>query len=240
MHVRLRNIMIAAIWHRIIVVAAFVVTLAGVTPAWAGELLVGAEPLEVGDDGNITKAGRSAAVTKLEALPGNSAWVLHLWAKVDNGAVGPMYVEFYRHHEGRRLTAYRDEIADYAGGKFVSHTVEIPRTRGFRAGETIELVFTQSLVGKGDVKYVKAKIELEKSSQPDPEPEPEPEPEDEPEDDLEEEASTVPEPEPAPEPPPIEPASKKGCTLAATTPHAALALLLLAAFRRRRCASLGV
>jgi MYXO-CTERM domain-containing protein len=229
--------MLETIWKRIITLAAFVVVFAGVTPAWAGELLVGAEPLEVDDKGNITKAGRAAAVTSIEALPGDTAWVLHLWAKIDKGAVGPMYVEFYRDHEGKKLTAYRDEHAEYTGDKFLSYTVEIPRSRGFRPDETIELAFVQALE-KGDIKHAKGKVKLEKSSQPAPASADDAEPEsEEPDDGLEDDDGDEPYAAPPPastEPPPIEPASKKGCSTSSTIPPLGLTVLLLFAVARRR------
>jgi hypothetical protein len=228
--------MLEAIWHRIIVVATLVVAFGVSTPAWAGEILVGVEPLEVDDDGKITKAGRSAAVESVEALPGDTGWVLHLWGKIDRGAVGPLYIEFYRDHDGRTLTAHREEHDAYGGDKFVSYTVELPQGRGFRAGETVELAFVQALA-KGDVKHAKTKVELTRSSQPAPEPMESAEP-DEPDEALEDDVAddaSPPAPEPAIEPPPVEPAGKKGCTMGATSPGA-LALLLLAAVRRRRAA----
>ena len=207
-------------------------------PAWAGDLKIGKEPLETDDSGKLTKAGQAAAVTEIEAEPGNDAWMLHLWAQIDKPAEGPLYVEFYRQREGKELVAHRHEIADYAGDKFVSVDLEIDRSEGFRPGETVDLAFVQNVGGK-DVKKAKAKVTLEASSAPEPTPAPEPEePEEEPTDDAPEGDGSAAAPEPAApaEPPPVESGDKKGCRAGATTPPAAWAVwaLALAAVPRRR------
>lgn len=219
-------------------VAALGIGLLTSTLAWAGDLKIGKEPLETDDKGKLTKAGQAAAVTEIEAEPGNEAWRLHLWAQIDKPAEGPLYVEFYRQREGKELVAHRHEIADYAGDKYVSVDLEIDRSEGFRAGETVDLAFVQNVGGR-DAKKAKAKVTLAASSAPEPAPEPE-----EPEEPEAPEEPAAPEPaasEPAAAPagpPPVEPADKKGCRAGATTPASwAVWALVLAGVPRRRAST---
>jgi MYXO-CTERM domain-containing protein len=208
-------------------------------PAWAGDLKIGKDPLETDGDGKLTKAAQAAAVTEVEAEAGNEAWVLHLWAQIDNPAQGPLYVEFYRQREGKELVAHRHEIADYAGDKYVSVDVEIDRSEGFRPGETVDLAFVQNVGGK-DAKKAKAKVSLLASSVPEPAPEEDAPEEDAPEEDAPEEddaAASEPEPAAAPAgPPPVEPSETKGCRVGAEPGSAGwwsvLALVLVARTRR--------
>lgn len=194
-------------------VAALGSVLLASAPVRAGDLKVGAQALETDDDGKLTKAAASAAVTELEAEPGDEAWVLHLWGKVDKPAVGPLYVELYRDRDGKMLVAHRHEIADYEGDPYLSLELEIGRDEGFRPGDKIEIAFVQNVGGK-DVKKSKGKLTLAKSSAPPPRDEPEPEPEDEeaPEDDPAEADTPAPTPD---APPPVAPAADKGCTIGA-------------------------
>lgn len=209
-------------------------------PAWAGDLKIGKDTLETDDDGKLTKAGQSAAVTEVEAAPGNEEWTLHLWAQIDKPAQGPLYVEFYRKRDGKELVAHRHEIADYAGDKYVSVEIMIDRSQGFAAGEMVDLAFVQNVGGR-DAKKAKATVALKASTAPEPAPEPEDEPE--PEDDLDDEEEAeddggeAVDPEPAAAsagPPPVEPGDKKGCRAGATTPTGWWAVVVLALVARRR------
>jgi hypothetical protein len=219
------------------------VLLAGGT-AWAGEVLVGVEPFEVDDAGNITKAAREKAIKEIESsVPGDEIWRLHLWAKLDKPAEGPLYLEFYRDKDGKKLMAHRVEIETFDGNKFFSMDVEISRTEGsFRIGEELEVAFVQ-LVGGKDAKKASGKIRLIASSKPVPT---------KPADgggnvDRDREAdeaisdaetkSDTPSSESSSSseaPPPVESGDKKGCTIAAPAPAPWLALLGLVAIRRRR------
>jgi hypothetical protein len=210
--------------------AALCGVLLGSSTAWAGELLVGAEPIEVGDDGNITKAAKGKAVAELESsVPGDEAWTLYIWAKIDNPAVGPIYLEFYRNHDGRELMAHRVGYEEYEGDKFISMDVEITRTEGFRSGETLDVAFVQHVGGK-DVKKAKGKITLLKSSKPMPKAE-EAAPEEE-EKDPNEAKEIAETPASESEPPAVESGDKKGCTLGGVAMSPWL-LLPLVALRRR-------
>ncbi len=169
--------------------------------AMAGELMLGAESLETDGKGKLTKAAREKTITELEASPGDESWTLHLWARIDSPAVGPLYLEFYRTRNDKRLVAHRIEFAEYGGDKYLSMDVELFRTDGFKVGETVDMAFVQNVGGR-DATKAKAKLTLLASSVQ-PEPEPDEEPESEPE-------AAAPAPEPT-APPPVAPADKKGC-----------------------------
>jgi hypothetical protein len=223
---------------RFMMVGVLAASLLGSATAWAGELVVGAEPLEVDGSGKLTKAGREKAVTKIESsVPGDEVWSLFLWAKIDNPAVGPLYLEFYRNYQGKQLMAHRVEFAEYAGDKFVSMDVEISRSEGFRAGETVDVAFVQNVGGR-DVKKAKGKLELLASSKPAPKPEKEAAGEEEEEEEKDpneaREIASDPAGDPSSEPPPVESGDKKGCTVGGSAPPLSWALLGLVALRRRR------
>jgi hypothetical protein len=126
---------------------------------WAGEMKFGAQPLEVDDNGALTKAGRSASSGALESVSDDEElWVLNIWAKIDKGADGPLYVEFYRDHAGSRLMAYSHEHTDYAGDKYVSLTIELAGDMGFHFDDTLSVEAIQ--IGGNDKKKVLAKSKL--------------------------------------------------------------------------------
>lgn len=212
--------------------------------AWAGELRIGVEPLEVDGQGKITDAGRKAAVTEVEAEPGNELWTIHVYAQMDKRTVeGPLYVEIYRERNGKQLVAYRKDYPDYDGARYVSIELELERTDGFAPGQTVEVAFVQDVAGR-TVKWAKSPLTLLASSVP-PEPEEEQEledeldGEDEDEDELdgedEEAAAAPPQPAAPPsEPPPVTSGNKRGCRMGGPEPSAWLVLLALIGARRRR------
>ena len=116
----------------------------GSTVAWAGEVLVGAEPLPTGPDGKITAAGRKAAVKELASEPGEELWNMHLWAKVDKGAPGPLYVEFIgKLPDGKPYTAFSHEHSGYDGEPYVSLEIELDGNRGFNKGHSYKIDINQ-------------------------------------------------------------------------------------------------
>ncbi len=203
------------------------VLLLGSTAAWAGELLVGVEPLPVDDAGKVTKEGKAKAVSEIESsVPGDEVWMLYIWAKIDNPAEGPIYLEFYRNHEGKQLMAHRVDYDEYEGDPYISMDVEITRNDGFRIGDAFEVAFVQNVGGK-DVKKAKGKIKLLASSKPAPAPE-EAEGEGEEEVDPNEAKEIGEAPSGGDEgggPPPVEGGDKKGCTVGGVAPAPWLLLL---------------
>lgn len=113
--------------------------------ALAGEVRFGAEPLDTDDAGKITDAGKSASVKELPSLPGEEVWNLHLWAKIDKGAPGPLYVEFYDKlpGSGKRYKAWAYEHASYEGEEFVSLDLELEGDVGFNRDHTYTVELAQ-------------------------------------------------------------------------------------------------
>ena len=94
--------------------------LLGPATAWAGEVKFGAEPLAVDDNGNITGEGKAAAVETLQSEPGEEVWHFNLWAKIDKGGPGPLYVEFVgKLPDGKEYVTYRYEHGSYDAEKRV-------------------------------------------------------------------------------------------------------------------------
>ncbi|MEX1365856.1 MAG: MYXO-CTERM sorting domain-containing protein [Nannocystaceae bacterium] len=113
--------------------------------ALAGEVKFAAEPFDTDDQGKLTDAGRSAAVKDLPSEPGEEVWPLHIWAEIDKGAPGPLYVEFFGKlpGSGKRYLAWRYEHSGYEGGKFVTIEVELEGDRGFNRGRTYAVELSQ-------------------------------------------------------------------------------------------------
>lgn len=113
--------------------------------AFAGDVKFGAQPLDTDDAGKLTDAGRSAAVKQLPSLPGEEKWPLHLWAQIDKGAPGPLYVEFFDKlpGSGKRYKAWAYEHASYEGEKFVTLEIELEGDVGFNKGHTYTVEVSQ-------------------------------------------------------------------------------------------------
>lgn len=113
--------------------------------AFAGEVKFGAQPLETDDKGKLTEAGKSAAVKQLPSNPGEEVWPLHIWAQIDKGAPGPLYVEFFDKlpGSGKRYKAWAYEHAGYEGDKFVTLELELEGDVGFNKGHTYTVELSQ-------------------------------------------------------------------------------------------------
>ncbi|MCA9710306.1 MAG: hypothetical protein KDK70_30990, partial [Myxococcales bacterium] len=150
-------------WLRSLTFASIVAAGALLAPrAWAGEVKFGSEPLETNDDGDLTSAGRSAAVTEIKSLPGEEVWPLHVWAKIDKGAPGPLYVEFYGKLPGsnKRYRAWAYEHRVYDGEPFVSLSMELEGNVGFNKGHTYGVEVVQ-VDDKGEnLKLASGKVTL--------------------------------------------------------------------------------
>lgn len=113
--------------------------------AFAGDVKFGAKPLETDDSGKLTDAGKSAAVKQLPSNPGEEVWPLHLWAQIDKGAPGPLYVEFFDKlpGSGKRYKAWAYEHAGYEGEKYVTLDIELEGDVGFNKGHTYTVEISQ-------------------------------------------------------------------------------------------------
>ncbi len=219
------------------------------TTAWAGELKVGAAPLDVDDKGNLTASGRKAAVDTLDEVPGEDVWQANIWAKLDNAAAGPLYLEFYQNLNGTDSLVWRHEEGDFAGGKFFSGEVDLQGGRGFNKDRVYEIKAVQvSAKGKdltlasGKVKLIKSGKKPEKSAD-DGEDDEAKENQDAHDSLADDDKSSGDEPKSTATeaPPAVEPKAKKGCAIDSdsSTWNGALLLLVLGAgiaARRRRTA----
>ncbi len=220
--------------------------LLGPATAWAGEVRFGAEEIAVDDSGNITAEGKSSATTTLKSEPGEELWTLNVWAKIDKGAPGPLYVEFVGELPGgKEYVTYRYEHSDYDGEKFVSLSFDLEGNSGFNKGKTYKVKVLQAAAkeGRPDIVFATGKLTLEFT-----EAEPEDEDEDEgeggdPDDNAEaqDEFDTLAGPDDGAGdgagegPPPVDPESKKGCSVGSTDlgAPAVAALFILGLVRRR-------
>ena len=218
--------------------------------AWAGELAFGAEPLVTDDQGKLTAEGRKQTVKELASEPGEELWNLHVWAKVDKGGPGPLYLEFFgKLPDGKPYLAYSHEKSDYEGEKFVTMDVELDGNRGINKGKTYDVKLTQVSAKGKDITLANGKLTLT-YTEPAPEAEGEGEGDtdgaEEPEATNTEEQDAIdslaggeaPAGDTAEGPPPVEPTGKKGCSVDPTplSVPGALALFVIGAgvARRRR------
>jgi len=231
-------------WVRPLTFAVVVASAALVAPAaLAGEVKFGVEPLETNDAGAITKAGRAAATNEIKSVPGEEIWPLHVWAKIDKGAPGPLYVEFYGTIPGskKRYRAWAYEHSSYDGETYVSLSFELKGNVGFNRDRSYGVEVTQ-LDDKGkNLELASGKISLVYVEG---EPEDDDEPEDEDEDDelsAQDELDSLGgnegggSDEAPPAVPP--PSTKKGCSIdpgMGAAPGVLVLLLLGAGVARRR------
>lgn len=110
--------------------------------AWAGELKLLAEAPET--DGSGKLSGSPATTKELASDPGEEIWHLHLWAKLDKGAPGPLYAEISGKvpGSGKSYVVQNFEKSDYEGDKYISWSIELDGNTGFNRNRdyTIELV----------------------------------------------------------------------------------------------------
>jgi len=214
--------------------------------AWAGEVKVGAAALEVDDKGNLTASGRKAIVDTLDEVPGEDTWVVHVWAKLDNAAEGPLYFEFYQSISGGDSLVWRHEEPNFPGGKYFSGEIELAGGRGFNKDRTYEIKVVQVSAKGKDLTLASGKVKLIKSGKK-PEKAADGGDEDKVPEDQDVHDSLAGGEEPAGDepagggetPPPVEPKAKKGCNIDTDASAWNGALLLLAlgaglATRRRR------
>lgn len=143
--------------------------LLGPATAWAGEVKFGAQPLAVDDDGNITAEGKSAAVETLRSEPGEEVWRFNLWAKIDKGGPGPLYVEFLgKLPDGKEYVTYRYEHGSYDAEKFVSLSFDLEGNLGFNKGKSYKVKVLQGNTkpDKPDIILATGNIKLEYTEPP--------------------------------------------------------------------------
>jgi MYXO-CTERM domain-containing protein len=238
--------------RRILRTLAFTTALAlgafGAGAAHAAEIKFGEGPssLAVDDAGMLTDAGRKTAVKALDKVPGEDAWDLRVWAKLDKGAPGPLYVEFWQNVEimGQKQNAIvlRHEEAGYQGEKYVSYSILLEGRLGFNKDRTYQVKFVQVGSKGQDITLANADLRLintgRKSEEEKAEEKEDEEKEDEEEEEDQDDLDTLggPDPEPAPETgaPPETEAGKKGCHVGEDVGFVGLLAVGLGVAARRR------
>jgi MYXO-CTERM domain-containing protein len=223
------------------------VVLGGSSVAWAGEIKFGTGTLETDDKGNLTAAGRKAAVDTLDEEPGEDMWKTFLWAKLDNPAQGPLYFEFYQSLNGQDSQVWRYDAGEFGGGKYFASELELEGGKGFNKDRTYEVKAIQVSPKGKDLVLATGKVKLIKSGKKPAKKEGDEDGEEKVPEDQDAHDSLAGGEEPAGDkedgdkeaPPAVEPKSKKGCTIDSdgTTWNGALLLIALGlgfATRRRR------
>ncbi|MCA9657674.1 MAG: hypothetical protein KC486_04980 [Myxococcales bacterium] len=205
--------------NRLLLSAAFALPMLASTAAFAGDIKFGQEMLDVDDKGNLTADAKKKTVTELDNVPGEDMWLAFTWVKVDNGAEGPLYVEFFQDINGEQHLVWRYEESNYDGSKYVSMEIELEGRLGFNKDRTYAVRVLQVNAKGKDIVMAKSKISLIKSGK---EPPPDEDDDDDKGDDKgadeQDDIDTFgddeePPPEtPSEAPPPVEP-KKKGCSI---------------------------
>jgi MYXO-CTERM domain-containing protein len=209
--------------------------------AHAGDVKFGTEPLEVNDAGKLTDAGKKAATETLKSMPGEEVWPIHVWAQIDNGGPGPLYVEFWgKLPDGKPYLTFRHEHSAYGGEKYVSISFELSGNLGFNKGKTYNVKVLQVSPKGKDLVLANGKVTLA-YTEPEKEPEGDEEGDEEGKDDEGEENDTAEQDAidtltPGAEgggaeggPPPVDSKGKKGCSIGSEDAGLSLALLMFAA-----------
>ncbi|MCY0988449.1 MYXO-CTERM sorting domain-containing protein [Nannocystis sp. ILAH1] len=235
--------------RRLTLSSAFALAALSSAAAYAGEVKVGATPIEIDGTGKITAKGKSAVVDTLDEVPGEDRWIAYVHAKLENPAPGPLYIEFFQELDGNKSSVWRHDENDFAGDKWFYGELELDGRKGFNKNRTYDIKVTQVNAKGKELTLASGKIKLIKSGK-----KPEAAKEDETKEDeaaAEQDAhdslggdgdggggSSTPAPDSASEgPPPVE--KKKGCSVDAdgNAWNGAMVLLALGAgfiLRRRR------
>ncbi|MEE9383385.1 MAG: hypothetical protein V3V08_08220 [Nannocystaceae bacterium] len=215
--------------------------------AAAGEIKFGQghDSLSTDDSGNLSGAGRKAAVKEIDRTPGEDLWHVDVWGKIDHGQPGTIYFEFYASIDGNENIVQRYTDDAYEGGRYLSMSVELDGNEGFNKDRTY-VVYAVQVNEKGkDVRLAKGKVKLiDTGRKPEPTKEAgdpgEGDDEGDDQDDDQDDLDGLGDAQPV-EPPPVAPKEKKGCAVADTpSPAGKLGACLVAVVwfvsRRRRTA----
>lgn len=129
--------------------------------AYAGDVKFGTEPLATNEAGKLTEEGKKAATQELASMPGEEVWPIHVWAQIDKGGPGPLYVEFWgKLPDGKPYLTYRHEHGDYAGEKYVSLSFELSGNLGFNKNKTYDVKVLQVSPKGKDIVLATSKVTL--------------------------------------------------------------------------------
>jgi hypothetical protein len=140
---------------------ALTAMLLGPALSHASDVKFGTEPLATNEAGKISDAGRKAATEQLDSTPGEEVWPIHVWAQIDNGGPGPLYVEFFgKLPDGKPYLTYRHEHSGYSGEKYVSLSFELTGNLGFNKGKTYNVKVLQVSPKGKDIVFATGKVTL--------------------------------------------------------------------------------
>lgn len=218
--------------RRLTLSTAFALAALCSTVALAGEVKVGTGPIQLDDKGKITS--KDVLVDTLDEIPGEDVWKAFVYAKLDNPAPGPLYVEFYQDLDGNKTLVWRHEEPDFQGDKYINVELDLEGGKGFNKNRTYDIKVTQVSAKGKDLTLATGKIKLIKSGKKppkDPNEEEEADPDQDAHDSLAGDEPDTGDEKPKEAPPPVEPKAKKGCSIDSdsSTWNGALFLLVLGA-----------
>lgn len=158
--------------RRLTLSTVFALTALCSTVALAGEVKIGSAPIQLDDKGKITS--KDVIVDTLDEIPGEDLWKAFVYAKLDNPAPGPLYVEFYQELGGEKILVWRHEEPDFQGDKYINVELDLEGGKGFNKNRTYDIKVTQVSAKGKDLTLATGKIKLIKSGK-----KPEKKPEDE-------------------------------------------------------------
>lgn len=146
-----------------------VATAAATADAYAGELKLFSKAPATDDSGKLS--GDATTTAELASLPGEEIWELHLWAKLDKGAPGPLYAEFLGKlpGSGKRYKVQNFEKSDYDGEKYVTWSIELDGNIGFNRDRTYTVEMVQLNAKGKNLVLASSKIKLVYTAEEEPE-----------------------------------------------------------------------
>ena len=150
--------------------ALFLGSLALVPAALAGEIKFGEglDSLATDDNGKLTDEGKATVLTELDSIPGEDAWDMNLWARLDSGAAeGPLYIEFWQRIDtdldgkpDQDSLAYRHEDRNFDGSRYYLKNVVLEENFGFNKDRTYKVKIVQVSSSGRDIKLAEGKLRL--------------------------------------------------------------------------------
>ncbi|MDC0670274.1 MYXO-CTERM sorting domain-containing protein [Nannocystis radixulma] len=149
--------------RRLTLTSAFALAALSSAAAYAGEVKIGATPIEIDEAGKITAKGKSAVVDTLDEVPGEDRWIAYVHAKLENPAPGPLYVEFFQELDGNKSSVWRHDENDFSGDKWFYGELELDGRKGFNKNRTYDIKVTQVNAKGKELTLASGKIKLIKS-----------------------------------------------------------------------------
>lgn len=147
--------------RRLTLSTAFALAALCSTAALAGEVKIGTAPIELDDKGKIKN--KDVVVDTVDEIPGEDVWKVYFYAKLDNPAPGPLYIEFYQELDGNKGLVWRHDENDFAGDKTINIELELEGRKGFNKNRTYDIKVAQVSPKGKDLTLATGKIKLIKS-----------------------------------------------------------------------------